>query len=73
MTREFYPKNEGHGNTSEEEIEDSEVKISDGEIKGAAQEIKKLIESGVEPKDIAIFVKFKTSPRERTFSFKRIS
>ncbi len=38
-----------------------EVRISDGEIKGAAQEIKKLIEAGVEPKDIAILVRSKSN------------
>ena len=48
-------------NTSDEETDESEVRISDGEIKGAAQEIKKLIEAGVEPKDIAILVRSKSN------------
>ncbi|RZI49422.1 helicase-exonuclease AddAB subunit AddA [Lactococcus kimchii] len=62
LDKEYYPELLLYKENADDELNDeSEENISDGEIKGAAQEIKSLIASGVEPKDIAILVRSKSN------------
>lgn len=57
----YYPELLLYNQTEESEINETETELSDGEIRVAAQKIQELIDSGVEPKTIALLVRSKTN------------